>query len=257
MQSTMPKTTSILIVLASALPSFASALNCKGCTPLDILSFDKLINNFPFSIIKFDVAYPYGDKHEEFAKVAVDGAEVSELFVGEVGIKDYGDKDNEELGKRFDIKKDEYPVVMIFIRQKEGEPEAHRFAGEFNSESLKSFLRQHTGVYLPLQGCLEQFDRFADRLLEAKGDQRAQVVKEAEQAVKELKDEKKKKRAELYVKIMNKIVGDYEFVTKESERTKKLLEGKLTEAKKTELQEKINVLRSFTRQPEKTDKDEL
>ncbi len=52
-------------------------------------------------MIKFDTAYPYGDKHEEFAKVAVDGAEKAGLFVGEVGIKDYGEKDNEELGKRY------------------------------------------------------------------------------------------------------------------------------------------------------------
>ncbi len=249
-------TASLLIILAWALPSFSLALNCKGCVPLDTLSFDKMVSSFPFSIIKFDVAYPYGDKHEEFAKVAVDGAEVKELFVGEVGIKDYGDKDNEDLGKRFDIKKEEYPAVMVFIRKKEGEPEAHRFAGEFNSESLKSFLRQHTGVYLPLQGCLEMFDRFADRLLEAKGDERALVVKEAETAAKELRD-KKKKRAELYLKIMKKILNDDDFIAKETVRTKKLLQGKLTDAKKTELQEKINVLTSFSKQPEKTSRDEL
>ena len=42
------------------------------------------------SLVKFDVAYPYGDKHDEFAKVALDGAEIDELFIGEVGIKDYG-----------------------------------------------------------------------------------------------------------------------------------------------------------------------
>ncbi len=87
-----------LVLLLLATPS--AAINCKGCTPLDTLTFDKMIRSFPYSLIKFDTAYPYGDKHEEFAKVAVDGAEVEDLFVGEVGIKDYGDKDNEELGTR-------------------------------------------------------------------------------------------------------------------------------------------------------------
>jgi len=88
------------IFLSTFLLGSGSAINCKGCTPLDELTFDKMINSFPASLVKFDVAYPYGDKHEEFAKVAVDGAETKGLFVGEVGIKDYGDKDNEELGKR-------------------------------------------------------------------------------------------------------------------------------------------------------------
>ena len=46
-----------------------------------------------------------------------------------------------------------------------------------------------------------------------------------------------------------------EFISKETGRTRKLLDGKLTEAKKQELQEKLNVLRSFTRQEKK--KDEL
>ena len=56
-------------------------------------------------MVKFDVAYPYGEKHDEFAKLAVDGAEVDDLMIAEVGIKDYGEKDNEELGNRFGAKK--------------------------------------------------------------------------------------------------------------------------------------------------------
>lgn len=89
----------VAALMALALPS-AGAINCKGCTPLDTLTFDKMIRSFPVSLVKFDTAYPYGDKHEEFAKVAADGAELPGLFVGEVGIKDYGEKDNEELGNR-------------------------------------------------------------------------------------------------------------------------------------------------------------
>lgn len=38
------------------------------------------------------------------------------------------------------------------------------------------------------------------------------------------------------------------FVPKETERTKKMMDGKMSDAKKKELQEKINVLRSFTKQ---------
>ena len=64
-------------VLASLMPAESGAMNCKGCTPLDSLTFDKMVNSFRASIIKFDVAYPYGEKHDEFAKVSVDGAQIA------------------------------------------------------------------------------------------------------------------------------------------------------------------------------------
>ena len=57
---------------------------------------------------------------------------------------------------------------------------------------------------------------------------------------------------------MKKIKGDgMAFVPKETERTKKMMEGKISEAKKKELQEKINVLRSFTKQDDSKAKEEL
>ena len=58
----------------------------------DTLTFDKMVNAFPVSLVKFDVAYPYGDKHEEFSKISEEAAELPNMFIGEVGIKDYGDK---------------------------------------------------------------------------------------------------------------------------------------------------------------------
>ena len=119
----------LIYVIGLALLAEASAINCKGCTPLDTLTFDKMIRNFRVSLIKFDVAYPYGDKHDEFAKVSVDASEINELFIGEVGIKDYGDKDNEELGERFKIVKEDYPAVMMFINTKDGKLEEYKFTG--------------------------------------------------------------------------------------------------------------------------------
>ncbi len=82
----------LIFVVGLLMPAAALAINCKGCTPLDEQTFDKLVNAFPVSVVKFDVAYPYGDKHDEFAKIALEAAELPNVFVGEVGIKDYGDK---------------------------------------------------------------------------------------------------------------------------------------------------------------------
>ena len=84
------------------------------------------------------------------------GSEFPELFVGEVGIKDYGDKDNAELGKRFNVVKDDYPVVYVFVKkpaEKEGEKdklEEYRFDGIFNANNLKGFLRQVWHMLTPL-----------------------------------------------------------------------------------------------------------
>lgn len=87
---------------------------CKGCVELDELTFDKLVKRFPATLVKFDIAYPYGDKHEAYSSFAAEVAEdVDDLLVAVVGIKDYGDKDNAALGKRFSVKEN-YPDIKLF-----------------------------------------------------------------------------------------------------------------------------------------------
>jgi len=170
------------LLLLMAFFGHSLAINCKGCTPLDSLSFDKLLNKFKVSLIKFDVAYPYGDKHEEFAKFSQDAVDIEDLFVGEVGIKDYGDKDNADLGERYDVKKDDYPVVILFMKdEKTGKMTDYRFGDEFKVDNLKNFVRQRTGIYMALPGCMEDFDNLADKLMTASNaGEKGKVVVEAE-----------------------------------------------------------------------------
>ena len=104
------------LVLLAGLAGLATATNCKGCTPLDEATFDKIVNKFRASLVKFDVAFPYGDKQDQFAKVAESVADVPDLLAAEVGIKDYGDKDNEGLAKMFNVVKDDYPAVILFVK---------------------------------------------------------------------------------------------------------------------------------------------
>eukprot|EP00092_Neocalanus_flemingeri_P057274 GFUD01068023.1.p1 GENE.GFUD01068023.1~~GFUD01068023.1.p1 ORF type:complete len:222 (-),score=58.56 GFUD01068023.1:72-737(-) len=204
--------------------SVSFAINCPGCTPLDGLSFDKIVHKFRASLVKFDVAYPYGDQHDEFAKVAKDAAEVGDLFIGEVGIKDYAEKDNQEL--------------------------AERFVGEFKADSLKNFLRQKSGIYLPLPGCIEEFDLLVDKLIKSSKEEQKKVLREAEDLWDKVHGPKMHKRADIYVKIMRKIVDiDISFVKKEEERLKKITGGKkITPEKKEEMEERLNILKSFSAQ---------
>lgn len=241
----------------------ATATNCKGCTPLDTLTFDKMLKHFRVSLVKFDVAYPYGEKHDEFAKVAVDGAEVDDLMVAEVGIKDYGEKDNEELGKRFGASKDNYPVVVLFVRD-EKTKKINEFkypaSEEFKAANLKKWMRQKSGIYLPLPGCLEEFDRLADKLMSATTPgEKGKVMAEAEKVLIDLTADEadKAKKAEIYVKIMRKVSIEGEaFAASEIERIKKILEGKLSSTKKQQMEQRINVLRSFTSQQQQQQKTE-
>merc|ERR1712106_505837 len=209
--------------------SVSLAINCAGCTPLDVLSFDKIINRFRASLVKFDVAYPYGDQHDEFAKVAKDAVDAGDLFVGEVGVKDYAEKENKELAERFQLTKDDYPTAFLFVKNAEGKVDSFRFVGEFSASKLKNFIRQKSGIYLPLPGCIEEFDLLVDKLLRAAKQDRKKVLREAEDLWDKVHGPKMHKRADIYVKIMKKIVDtDISFVKKEEERLKKISGGQIT-----------------------------
>ena len=59
----------------------------------------------------------------------------------------------------------------------------------------------------------------------------------------------KAKKAEIYVKIMRKVSSEgAAFATSEIERIKKVLDGKLSAAKKLQMEQRINVLKSFAQQ---------
>jgi len=236
----------ITLLLLSVTSSYA--INCPGCTPLDELTFDKIIKKFSASLVKFDVAYPYGEDHDEFAKIAKEASDIPDLFVGEVGIKDYSDRDNEGLGKRFNINKADYPVAILFVRNTEGIIQSHKFDSKFTAENLKKFIRKNSGIYLSLPGCIEAFDVLVDKLLAAGSQEdREAVLKEAEALWDKTHGPRMSKRADIYVKIMRKVVDKSpEFIVTEINRVNKLINGKISAEKKEELNEKLNILKSFS-----------
>jgi len=84
----------LLLAAFYSVPS-SWALACTGCVDLDELNFQKTVDRFPFSIVKFDIAFPYGEKHEAFAAFAKSAHRATkDLLIATVGIKDYGDLEN-------------------------------------------------------------------------------------------------------------------------------------------------------------------
>lgn len=95
----------------------SNGLICKGCLELDELTFDKLIAKFSTVLVKFDIAFPYGKKHDEYAKFAKEISEsnVDDMIVCVVGIKNYGEPTNDKLSERFYLD-EQLPAIKLFTR---------------------------------------------------------------------------------------------------------------------------------------------
>ncbi|KAF5286496.1 hypothetical protein FQR65_LT12579 [Abscondita terminalis] len=239
-----------ITVLCLIFISTTSSQDCKGCASLDEHNFDKVVSRFKASIVKFDVAYPYGDKHNVFAKFAEEMVTNKDILIAQVGVKDYGDKENEELSKKYGVKsRDDLPVILLFVEGKR-DP---LFYTETNwdLDTLRTFAKTNTKVYIGLPGCLEKYDQLATNFV--KSSDKAQAVSDAEKLLEQEKEDKE--AAETYVKYMKKVAEQgNEFVKLELARLAKIIkEGKIKEKKKEELSRRINILHSFAIEP----KDEL
>lgn len=249
----------LLLCIFLVIPSAYQASTSSGSVELDELSFNKVINKFDAALVKFDVAFPYGDKHEAFVALAKDAKDVDELLIAEVGVKDYGEKDNEALAKKYGAGKDNFPVVKLFLKGK-SEPLPFNDAKGFTTDELRRFVRENTGLYLSLPGCVRDLDKLAIKFMKAKNDDRKKVLKETEDAQKKLND-KDAVSGKIYKTIMEKIIekGD-DFVNTEYERVKKILSGKVSEEKKKEIGIRINILQTFQlydKQQTKVEKEDL
>jgi endoplasmic reticulum protein 29 len=205
----------------------------------------QVVFKFKAAVIKFDVAYPYGTKHDEFAKVAEAAYTVPDLLVGEVGVKDYGEKENADLAERYKVNKDDFPVVKLFVA---GLSEPYTFSDpEFTADNIKKFIRTKSNVHIGLPGCLEAFDKIAAKFSQVRDPEvKKALLREAEDLWDKTTGRADQKAAEVYVKTMRKALdkGD-DFVHNELKRVQGLAKGKISKEKKEEMQQRINILQSF------------
>jgi len=236
----------ISVFLVAVVCLTSSVYATKGVIQLDSLTFDKIVGKFDATLVKIDVQYPYGEQHDEFGLLSKELVKTSDLLIAEVGVQDYGENENKDLADRFGAKKDDFPVLLLFKGQN---PEPIKFpaAETFKSDRIKAFLRQNTGIKLLLANCLEQFDRLAEQFvaLSAK-EQQGQVLEQTRSEASKLESDEDKKSADIYVKLMSKVIErGLKFIDSENERVKNLLAGKITDAKRKELQMRVNILQSF------------
>lgn len=244
--SEMCSLTSKLIFALFALVSTVVSSTTKGSVPLLTSTFDKIVPKFKVSLVKFDVTYPYGDKHDEFVKVAEESQNTHDFLVAEVGVQDYGDKENADLAERFGVKKDDFPVLKLFLAGKE---EPITYSGEFKADDIKAFVKKNSGIKLQLKHCLPEFDALASKFMKEENKEAQEtILAETKKLQEELTKEVDKKSADVYVKMMQKVLERGKaFVESETERVKNIRNGKITNAKKEELQGRLNIIGSFVK----------
>ena len=79
------------------------------------------------------------------------------VFVGEVRIKDYGDKANQDLAERFsvDADKTKLPETVLYHNKDGVLAEVVRYGGDYSIDNLRSFLTGKTGAYIQCDGCIQ------------------------------------------------------------------------------------------------------
>ncbi|GCB69176.1 endoplasmic reticulum resident protein 29-like [Scyliorhinus torazame] len=197
-----------------------------------------------YVLVKIDTQYPYGEKQDEFKKLAENSASSKELLVAEVGISDYGEKENSELGMKYKVEKDEYPAYLLFTNGDLENPV--RYTGEIKQDAIQQWLKNRN-VWVGMLGCLEEFDSLAAEFRGTNAQEERHKIMEKVKAMVQEVPESDQKLAEQYHKIMSKVVvqGD-SFVHSEITRIGKLLgESKMSSVKKMEFQKRQNILSSF------------
>merc|ERR1719473_708732 len=97
------------IVLLAQL-ALALAYTDRGILKLDNTTFDRIIDGTKSVFVRFDKEYSYGDEHDAWKNFAAKvGDSSADMLVADVGVSEYGDKDNSDLAEKFSIKTDDFP----------------------------------------------------------------------------------------------------------------------------------------------------
>ncbi|XP_055387603.1 protein windbeutel [Condylostylus longicornis] len=223
---------------------------CKGCIDVDELTFEKVMVKYPYTLVKFDISYPYGEKHEEYAKFAKNYAKkiIHDLLIVCVGVKDYGDKDNMDLALKYSVDKNKFPEIVIFKNTT-----LHaRWPGylDIKYENIKKFIKENTELYIGLDGCLKEFDDIAAKFMKTSNvDEKSLILSNSKS-----RSDIVKGTSNIYILTMEKILKfGNNFIIDEKVRLEKLSKTKISSSKKKEISQKLNILKIFNSYMPKND----
>ena len=181
-------------------------------------------------------------------------------MVAEVNINEYGDNENQDLGKRFSIDKDKYPQYSIFDQA------GNRIIMPNTDKNWKEmdiiFFLRDNNVWIGMPECTERMDQFAaifmNRLANKKEEQAEEVITGVEDLIENGgTDDTKPEIAKVYLQIMEKIIESWlstgstsKWYKSEAHRLQKIFEDEkkmksIAEKKQIDMKRRLNILYSF------------
>ncbi|XP_031627556.1 protein windbeutel [Contarinia nasturtii] len=240
----------VIAIFLISYPYFITGLVCTGCLELDELIFDKVLTKFSTVLVKFDIAFPYGKQHDEYAKFAKEISEhnFDNMIVSVVGIKNYGDLTNSILAERFSID-NQLPAIKLFSNGDSTKWTDFPRDQNITVENLRQFIRRMSDVKIVLPECLKQFDDYAKQFVDViqfKSIEAEEIVNEATNEAAKLENEHEQKTAQIYLLFMRQILQkDIYFIGAERTRLQQILNGKISNEKRKEINHKLNILSAF------------
>ena len=184
-------------------------------------------------------------------------------MLAEVGIAEYGENTNSELGDKYSINKDDYPQYRLFLVGKDvNDPSKYEYTDNVKTDSLAQFVRKN-GIYLALNGCVQDFDELVDKFMSDKDkSNRDKIGNEGKKLLDNYSGkEDEEKSGKYYMKVMAKINKDGdEYINKEIKRLNNLLNGEtyIADEKKPWFRKRLNILSVFKEKlSDDDDKQEL
>jgi len=226
----------------AALAAHVAAYTDRGILKLDNTTFDRIIDGTKSVIVRFDKEYSYGDEHDAWKDFAGKvGDSSAEMLVADIGVSEYGDKDNSDLSDRYSIKADDFPQYRLWLKGKASTADPITYKGDKKSDAFLRFVQAEAGVWVGLPGQLKEMDAIAKGF----GKDPSGSVKKAEAAAKGV-GEKDADGAKYYVKVMTKLAASKDFITKETDRLQKMIDdGSVKATKKEQFGRRLNILSSF------------
>jgi endoplasmic reticulum protein 29 len=231
-----------VVLLLCALASSVHAYTERGLLKLDNTTFDRIIDGSRSVFVRFDKEYAYGDDHDnwkDYAKTV--GQSSADLLSCDVGVSEYGDKDNADLAERYSIKSEDFPQYRLWTKGSASRDQPIKFDGAKKTADFLRFVQEKAGAWIGLPGQVKELDVLAKELVG--GADAAECIAKAEKVAAESDAE----TAKFYIKAMQKSSKDAEFIAKETARLTKMMDdGSVKPDKKEQFGRRLNVLSSFS-----------
>jgi len=230
------------LVLLAVYASSALAYTERGILKLDNTTFDRIIDGSRGVFVRFDKEYAYGDEHDAWKAYAKTvGDSDADLLSCDVGVSEYGDRDNADLAERFGIDTESFPQFRLWKKGQSSLVKPASYTGEKKAEEFLKFVQDNSGSWIGLPGQIKEMDALAKEIVS--GGDASSAISKAEAALAQLGGED---TAKYYVKVMQKLKEDTEFIGKETARLQKMMDdGSVKPAKKEQFGRRLNVLTSF------------